>query len=65
MSKATPLTARTVKRRADKEKAPIGTPTKVSVRLDKPRYVKLKTYAAQHDMTGEEVIIAALDALMT
>jgi hypothetical protein len=40
----------------------IGKSKKVGVRLDAERYVKLRTYAAQHDMTGEEVIVAALDA---
>lgn len=64
MSKAAAITADTVKRRADKERAPLGATTKVSVRLDKARYVRLKTYAAEHGQTGEAVIIAALDALM-
>jgi hypothetical protein len=37
---------------------------KVGVRLDNDRYVRLKTFAAQHDMTGEEVLMAALDAYL-
>lgn len=62
--KATPITAGTVKR---KGAAPHGDfrlltkSKKIGVRLDNERYVRLRTYAAQHDMTGEQVMIAALD----
>ena len=42
----------------------VGRSKKVGVRLDNDRYVRLKTFAAQHDMTGEEVLMAALDAYL-
>jgi hypothetical protein len=66
--KATPITAGTVKRKGTA--APHGDfrlltkSKKIGVRLDNERYVRLRTYAAQHDMTGEQVMIAALDAYL-
>ena len=65
-AKATPITAGTVKRK--RVASPHGDfrlltkSKKIGVRLDNERYVKLRTYAAQSGMTGEGVMIAALDA---
>ena len=42
----------------------VGRSKKVGVRLDNDRYVRLKTFAAQHDMTAEAVLMAALDAYL-
>ena len=45
---------------------PAGVKTRrVGVNLDLERYVNFKAFCALHGMTGEQVIIAALDRLMS
>jgi hypothetical protein len=66
---ATPITGELLRRRGvadapEKGLKLVGRVKKVGVRLDVERYVKLRTYAAQHDLTGEEVLVAALDAYL-
>jgi hypothetical protein len=67
-AKATAITGDLLKRkRAERDELvlnAIGRNKKVGVRLDNDRYVRLKTFAAQHNMTGEEVLTAALDAYL-
>lgn len=65
-AKAAVITGDLLKRkgadRSEEALSAVGRSRKVGVRLDNDRYVLLKTFAAQHDMTGEEVLMAALDA---
>jgi hypothetical protein len=67
-AKATAITGDLLKRKgAERDELvlnAIGRNKKVGVRLDNDRYVRLKTFAAQHNMTGEEVLTAALDAYL-
>jgi len=66
--KATAITGDLLKRKHAERIEPglsaVGRSKKVGVRLDNDRYVRLKTFAAQHNMTGEEVLTAALDAYL-
>ena len=66
--KATAITGDLLKRKRAERIEPtlsaVGRSKKVGVRLDNDRYVRLKTFAAQHNMTGEEVLTAALDAYL-
>jgi hypothetical protein len=67
-AKATAITGDLLKRKRAEQIEPtlstVGRSKKVGVRLDNDRYVRLKTFAAQHNMTGEEVLTAALDAYL-
>jgi hypothetical protein len=67
-TKATAVTGDLLKRkgaeRPELALSVVGRSKKVGVRLDNNRYVRLKTFAAQHNMTGEEVLTAALDAYL-
>ena len=66
--KATAITGDLLKRKRAERIEPslsaVGRSKKVGVHLDNDRYVRLKTFAAQHNMTGEEVLTAALDAYL-
>jgi hypothetical protein len=39
-------------------------PKALTLKLDAERYLKLRLYAAHHDMTHQDILVAALDAFL-
>lgn len=71
MSKLQPFTrapggvARPIVEPITPPRRPVGTPRhKVSCTLDHERYVEFKRFAAEHGLSGDEIMVVAIDRLM-